>query len=362
MDKDEWDNLHHFSPTSAADQDPTTLGRELDDDGAWSNALTDETDSVHVMGSEILKMHCKSPFHALTVFRSDATVEKQIVHVVVSSSINHRLGLTDGASSSKLRLAPIDGESLRQFVHSKEISPLESSPTDNIVDLYRSSPSSPPPKTVIGCPILDPADLIGWLFLMDQDNGERLSLPSSTPKPIIVRPSKDPTDLIGWLFLKDKGNGQRLRDDVGCECPEPAIVSPTSDPPDLIGWLFLTDQDNGERSALLASPKPATLHLSLDPSDPIGLIFLKDQDDGGVIVPRCCPTLGTIVLSLIRATLLFGHSEPIRITGSDRHCRQLSNSFSFGRSRKMGSEHHCRQQPNPLLFVRPLIRPTSLVG
>ena len=43
LNKDEWDNLQHFSPTSAADRDLTTLGRELDDDAAWCNALTDET-------------------------------------------------------------------------------------------------------------------------------------------------------------------------------------------------------------------------------------------------------------------------------------------------------------------------------
>jgi hypothetical protein len=177
LDKDEWDNLHHFSPTSAADRDPTTLGRELEDDDEWCNALTDETDSIHVnagrhtqaneidhvptrpkcgwlsadiiratfqsttqyvrlSGSEFLKKHYKPPFHALTMFRSDAAFTKRLVHVLASSSFNLRLGLLDGASSYKLRLAPIDGEFLRQFVQFRKISPCELSPTDNIVQRY----------------------------------------------------------------------------------------------------------------------------------------------------------------------------------------------------------------------------------
>jgi hypothetical protein len=187
LDKDEWDNLHHFSPTSAANWDSTTLCRALNDDDAWCNALC-----------EILKQPYESPFHALTVFRSNVPVDKQLVHVLAPSS-------------SKLRLAPIDREYLRHFAQLKEISPRQTSLTDNIVDLYRSSPSSPPPKSFIGCSILNPADLIGWLSPEDQDNGERPSSSSSPPKPIMVRSIKDPTDLIGWLFLKDKDNGERHR-------------------------------------------------------------------------------------------------------------------------------------------------------
>jgi hypothetical protein len=344
LDKDEWINLHHFSPISAADRDPTTLGRELDDDDEWRNALTDETNSIHVnagrhtqaneidhvptrpkfgwlsadiiratfqsttqydrlSGSEFLKKHYKPPFHALTMFRSDAAFTKQLVH-----------GLLDGESLYKLRLAPIDGEFLRQFVQFKEISPCKLSPTDNIVHCYRSSPSLPPPKMVIGCSILDAADLIGWLFLMDKDNGERPSSSSPPPKPIIARPIKDPTDLIGWLSLKDKGNGERHRDDLssllGRECSTRSHI----DPADRIVWLFDKDHDNGERPSSSSSPpklivvrpicecpepvivhqiqgngerpsssqatKPVVVRSTMDTTHLVGWLFLKDQDDG----------------------------------------------------------------------------------
>jgi hypothetical protein len=310
LDKDEWDNLHHFSLTSADERDPSPLDREWDDD---DDALTDETvhdsivhvpipkvDStydnaghraqaiavdyvfqcptlgwfsadiiratfqyttqyVHPPGSEILKRHYKSPFHALTVFRIDAPVE--------------RLGLVDGTSSSMLRLAPIDGEFLRQFVQFKEILPRQTSPTDNIVDLYRSSPSSPPPKT-----ILDPADLIGWLFLKDQDNGERSASSSSPPKPMIVRPIKDPTDLIGWLFLKDKDNGERLSHLLEREYPKPATVSPISDPAGERHRVQMLP--NGERPSSSPTIKPVAVRSTIDTTDLVGWLFLKDQDNG----------------------------------------------------------------------------------
>jgi hypothetical protein len=121
LNKDEWDNLHHFSPTLAADRDLNMLGRELDDDGAWFNALMDETDSVHVTGSENLKMHYKSPFHALTVFRSDATVEKTdgpcgCSIIVQPPARLHRQGILVHASISSDRrgvsttICPVQGD------------------------------------------------------------------------------------------------------------------------------------------------------------------------------------------------------------------------------------------------------------
>jgi hypothetical protein len=352
LDKDEWDNLHHSSLTLADDWDPSTLNRELDDD----DALTDEkvnagrraqanevdyvfqrptfgwlsvdiiqetsqymTQYVHLPGSENLKTHYKSPFHALTVFRSDAPVEKQLAHVLALSSFNLRLGL------SKLRLAPIDGESLRQFVKFKEISPRTSSPTDNIVDLYRSSPSPLPPKTILGCPS---SSLL------------------SPPKLMVVRPIKDPTDLIGWLFLKDQDNGECHRDEVshllgcerrhrdelshllGCEYPEPAIVSPILDPTDLIGWLFLKDQDNGERlstspptgerSSPTAPSKTVIARPILNPADFIGWKGERHRDALSHLLGCECPK-PTIVSSIIDPADLIGWLVTIVVNYQNGH-------------------------------------------
>ena len=80
------------------------------------------------------------------------------------------------SSSSNLRLDPIDGESLRNFVKFREDSIREnqSPPMDNIVDQDRSSASSAAPsEKPIVRPIIDPADLVGRSFLKDQDDGER---------------------------------------------------------------------------------------------------------------------------------------------------------------------------------------------
>jgi hypothetical protein len=55
-----------------------------------------------------------------------------------------------------------------------------------------------------------------WSFQNDQDNGERPSLPPTT-KPVIVRSIMDTTDLIGWLFLKDQGNGERRHCVAECD-------------------------------------------------------------------------------------------------------------------------------------------------
>jgi hypothetical protein len=105
------------------------------------------------------------------------------------------------------------------------------------------------------CPITDPAYLTDWSFQNDQDNGERASLspttkpvivrpiqengerPSSSPtiKPVVVRSTIDTTDLVGWLFLKDQDNGERHRVQMlphGCGRP---II----DPADLISSLSL---------------------------------------------------------------------------------------------------------------------------
>jgi hypothetical protein len=73
-------------------------------------------------------------------------------------------------SSSSLRLDPIDGESLPQYVKFREDSTRESPTT--VLDQDRSSPSLSPPPTIVR-PILDPADLIGRTFLKVQNDGER---------------------------------------------------------------------------------------------------------------------------------------------------------------------------------------------
>ena len=122
-------------------------------------------------------------------FPSD-TREKRGRFVGIAENVGHRMTfkvLTDDtnqvicrsnlrsaldSSSSNLRLDPIDGESIRQFVKFREDSPRESPPADS-TGQSRSSPSSPPSEQIIVRPILDPADIIGRSFLKDQDNGER---------------------------------------------------------------------------------------------------------------------------------------------------------------------------------------------
>ena len=78
---------------------------------------------------------------------------------------------------------------------------------------------------------------------------------SATAEPVTVRPIMDQTDLLGWLFLKVQGNGERLRvqmlSHLGC-------VRPIVDPADLIGW----------------PPKPAIIRMKMDPSDLIGMLPL----------------------------------------------------------------------------------------
>ena len=69
-------------------------------------------------------------------------------------------------ASSNLRLDPIDGESMRQFIKFREDSARKK---QTLADDRSSHPESP-----IVRPIIDPADLIGRSFLKDQDDGERL--------------------------------------------------------------------------------------------------------------------------------------------------------------------------------------------
>jgi hypothetical protein len=79
------------------------------------------------------------------------------------------------SSLSNLRLDPIDGESLHQYIKFRDDSARESPLIDNIaVDQDRSSPSSPssPPPPTIVRPIIDPANLIGRTFLKNLDDRE----------------------------------------------------------------------------------------------------------------------------------------------------------------------------------------------
>jgi len=98
--------------------------------------------------------------HAMTFKILTDDTRKVITRSVIRSAA------TDKAPN--LRLDPLDGESVKEFIKSRKISKMSSENDD------QASPSSegePPPTS--NAPLIDITDLVGRTFLINQDDGER---------------------------------------------------------------------------------------------------------------------------------------------------------------------------------------------